>query len=56
GSVLGVAQYLCATLPDQPLSAPLAQCLLLLLQALASVTMYARDGMRDFLGSGLIAK
>jgi hypothetical protein len=56
GSVLGVAQYLCATLPDQPSSAPLAQCLLFLLQGLASVTMYARNGMRDFLGSGLIAK
>jgi hypothetical protein len=56
GSVKGISQYICATLPDQPGNLPLAQCLLFLLQTLAAVTMYARDGMRDFLGTGLIAK
>jgi len=56
GTVVGVTQYLCATLPDLPSSSSLARCLLNLLQTLAAVTMYARDGMRDILGTGLIAK
>jgi len=51
-----VAQYLCATLPDPPPSAELALCLLHLLYTLAAVTMYARDGMRDLFGIGLVAK
>jgi hypothetical protein len=56
GAVRGIAQYLCATLPELPLSADLARCLLYLLQALASVTMYARNGFRDVFNVGLIAK
>eukprot|EP00931_Biecheleriopsis_adriatica_P009135 TRINITY_DN110232_c0_g1_i1.p1 TRINITY_DN110232_c0_g1~~TRINITY_DN110232_c0_g1_i1.p1 ORF type:complete len:547 (+),score=124.26 TRINITY_DN110232_c0_g1_i1:75-1643(+) len=56
GTVVGVTQYLCATLPDLPPTSSLALCLLNLLQTLAAVTMYARDGMRDLLGTGLVAK
>lgn len=56
GTMKGVAQYLCATLPDIPSSPELALCLLHLLYTLAAVTMYARDGMRDLFGVGLIAK
>jgi hypothetical protein len=56
GTVKTMAQYLCATLPDLPPSRPLALCLLHLLRTLAAVAMYARDGMRDVLGVGLIAK
>jgi len=56
GSVKSIAQYLCATLPDQPTTEPLALCLLALLQTLAAVTMYARDGMRDVFNVGLLDK
>lgn len=56
GTVKGVAQYLCATLPDLPTSRELSLCLLHLLHTLAAATMYASDGMRDLLGIGLIAK
>eukprot|EP00933_Yihiella_yeosuensis_P021446 TRINITY_DN16957_c1_g3_i1.p1 TRINITY_DN16957_c1_g3~~TRINITY_DN16957_c1_g3_i1.p1 ORF type:complete len:521 (+),score=87.33 TRINITY_DN16957_c1_g3_i1:167-1729(+) len=56
GTVKGITQYLCATLPDLPTTAPLSLCLLNLLQTLGAVTMYARDGMRDIFGTGLIAK
>ncbi|CAE8584774.1 unnamed protein product [Polarella glacialis] len=56
GTVKGVTQYLCATLPDLPSSSSLSLCLLNLLQTLAAVTMYARDGMRDLFGTGLLAK
>eukprot|EP00440_Ansanella_granifera_P034077 gb/GFBE01036966.1/.p1 GENE.gb/GFBE01036966.1/~~gb/GFBE01036966.1/.p1 ORF type:complete len:519 (+),score=121.86 gb/GFBE01036966.1/:1-1557(+) len=56
GTVVGITQYLCATLPDVPSTASLALCLLNLLKTLAAVTMYASDGMRDLLGTGLIAK
>jgi len=56
GTVRSVAQYLCATLPDSPPSLELALCLLHLLYTLAAVTMYARDGMRDLFGVGLIAR
>jgi len=57
-SVLGITQYMCGTLPDLPSSRPLALCLLRLLQTMAAVTMYARDGMRDIFstGFGLIGK
>jgi len=55
-TVKAVAQYLCATLPDPPPTMELAQCLLNLLYTLGAVTMYARDGMRDLFGVGLIAK
>lgn len=58
GSVLGITQYMCGTLPDLPSSRPLALCLLRLLQTMAAVTMYAKDGMRDIFstGFGLIGK
>lgn len=57
GTIKGIAQYLCATLPDLPTTAEVALCLLHLLYTLTAVTMYARDGMRDLLdGVGLIAK
>lgn len=56
GAVKGVAQYLCATLPDIPTTRELAMCLLHLLRTLAAVTAYAQNGMRDVLGIGLIAK
>merc|ERR1719464_658696 len=56
GTVKSIAAYLCATLPDMPGSSELALCLLHLLYTLAAVTMYARDGMRDLFGVGLIAK
>mmetsp|Transcript_22568 Transcript_22568/g.59602 ORF Transcript_22568/g.59602 Transcript_22568/m.59602 type:complete len:519 (-) Transcript_22568:52-1608(-) len=56
GSVKSIAQYLCATLPDQPATKPLALCLLYLLQTLAAVTMYARDGVRDVFNCGLLDK
>lgn len=56
GTMKGVTQYLCATLPDFPPSHNLSLCLLKLLQTLGAVTMYAQDGMRDIIGTGLIAK
>ncbi|CAL1150794.1 unnamed protein product [Cladocopium goreaui] len=58
GSVLGITQYMCGTLPDLPSTRPLALCLLRLLQTMAAVTMYAKDGMRDIFstGFGLIGK
>lgn len=55
-AVKGIAQYLCATLPNLPPSLDLALCLLGLLRTLAAVTMYAKDGIRDVLGVNLIAK
>mmetsp|Transcript_126490 Transcript_126490/g.252733 ORF Transcript_126490/g.252733 Transcript_126490/m.252733 type:complete len:541 (-) Transcript_126490:9-1631(-) len=55
-TVKAVAQYLCATLPNLPPTVELAQCLLHLLYTLGAVTMYAKDGMRDLFGVGLIAK
>jgi len=55
-TVNAVAQYLCATLPDLPNTVEYAQCLLHLLYTLGAVTMYAKDGMRDLFGVGLIAK
>ncbi|OLQ14838.1 hypothetical protein AK812_SmicGene958 [Symbiodinium microadriaticum] len=58
GAVVGVTQYMCGTLPDLPSSPSLALCLLRLLQTMAAVTMYAKDGMRDIFstGFGLIGK
>lgn len=56
GTVKAVAQYLCYTLPDTPATSNLALCLLSLLRTLAAVTMYANNGMRDLLGTGLIGK
>eukprot|EP00927_Polykrikos_kofoidii_P066540 TRINITY_DN62119_c0_g1_i1.p1 TRINITY_DN62119_c0_g1~~TRINITY_DN62119_c0_g1_i1.p1 ORF type:complete len:516 (-),score=71.17 TRINITY_DN62119_c0_g1_i1:338-1885(-) len=56
GTVNGIAQYLCATLPDIPHTRELSMCLLHLLRTLAMVTMYAHNGMRDILGINLIAK
>eukprot|EP00435_Cladocopium_sp_Y103_P066196 s612_g28.t1 len=58
GSVLGITQYMCGTLPDRISTRPLALCLLRLLQTMAAVTMYAKDGMRDIFstGFGLIGK
>eukprot|EP00747_Dinoflagellata_sp_TGD_P162294 gnl/TRDRNA2_/TRDRNA2_179734_c0_seq1.p1 gnl/TRDRNA2_/TRDRNA2_179734_c0~~gnl/TRDRNA2_/TRDRNA2_179734_c0_seq1.p1 ORF type:complete len:539 (+),score=118.94 gnl/TRDRNA2_/TRDRNA2_179734_c0_seq1:59-1675(+) len=56
GTVKAIATYLNATLPNVPSTRPLATCLLDLLRTLASVTMYARDGMRDVLRVGLIGR
>jgi hypothetical protein len=56
GTVKAIAQYLCFILPDPPPTSNLALCLLSLLRTLAAVTMYACNGMRDLLGTGLIGK
>jgi len=56
GAVKGTARYLCATLPELPATRPLGICLMMLLKTLAAVAMYAKVGMRDILGVGLIAK
>jgi len=58
GTVVGITQYMCGTLPDLPPTPSLATCLLRLLQTMAAVVMYAKDGMRDIFstGFGLIGK
>lgn len=55
-TTVGIAQYLCATLTGLPQTQELSLCLLHLLTSLGAVTMYAKDGLRDLLGIGLIAK
>lgn len=56
GAVKATAQYLCYVLPALPTSEEQTLCLLSLLRMLAAVTMYARGGMQDIFGTGLVAK
>lgn len=56
GTVKGIAQYLCGTLPDLPATRELSVCLLQLLNTLASVTLCAHNGTRDIFGTSLLAK
>lgn len=56
GAVKAMASYLCVVLPEQPQSQLLALCFLNLLKALSQVTMYAKNGLRDLIGCGLIGK
>lgn len=56
GTAKSIGQYLCVTLPELPATRELAVCLLNLLQSLAQVTVYAQEGFRDLLGTGLLLK